>query len=142
MMGTRRHMADYSTVGIWTRCPSCADEAVAVVQFWGRRGDTRARLVDFRCGTGGWVDAGAVLAAPNGPGRPVQRVEFAIDALDIAAIRPFWKAVLDYVDEPGGAPDGPLIDPAEQLPSLWFQQMDARRPQRNRIHLDLDVAHD
>lgn len=24
----------------------------------------------------------------------------------------------------------------------WFQQMDAPRPQRNRIHLDLDVPHD
>jgi 4a-hydroxytetrahydrobiopterin dehydratase len=85
---------------------------------------------------------GFALAAPTGPGRPVQLIEFAIDALDIAAIRPFWKAVLGYVDEPGAGPEGPLVDPAGQLPSLWFQQMDAPRPQRNRIHFDLDVAHD
>lgn len=85
---------------------------------------------------------GLTLAAPTGPGRPVQLIEFAIDALDIAAIRPFWKSVLGYVDEPGAGPEGPLIDPAGQLPSLWFQQMDAPRPQRNRIHFDLDVAHD
>ena len=85
---------------------------------------------------------GLALAAPTGPGRPVQLLEFAIDALDISAIRPFWKAVLDYVDEPGAGPNGPLIDPAGQLPSVWFQQMDAPRPQRNRIHFDLDVAHD
>jgi len=25
---------------------------------------------------------------------------------------------------------------------LWFQQMDAPRPQRNRIHLDVWVPHD
>lgn len=85
---------------------------------------------------------GFALAAPSGPGRPVQLIEFAIDALDIAAIRPFWKAVLDYVDAPGAGPAGPLIDPAGLMPSLWFQQMDAPRPQRNRIHFDLDVAHD
>lgn len=41
-------MGQYSTVGIWTRCPSCADAAVAVVQFQ-RHADARARLLDFRC---------------------------------------------------------------------------------------------
>ena len=25
---------------------------------------------------------------------------------------------------------------------MWFQQMDAPRPQRNRIHLDVTVPHD
>ena len=35
--------------------------------------------------------------------RPVQALEMAIDAIDIPAIRPFWKAVLGYVDEPGEA---------------------------------------
>jgi 4a-hydroxytetrahydrobiopterin dehydratase len=75
--------------------------------------------------------------------RPVQMLELAIDAMDIAAIRPFWKAVFGYTDEPG--PDGPgdgLVDPAGQLPTLWFQQMDAPRPQRNRVHFDITVAHD
>ena len=33
-------------------------------------------------------------------------VEVAIDALDIDAVRPFWKAILDYVDEPLSDPDG------------------------------------
>ena len=32
--------------------------------------------------------------------RPVQAVELAVDALDIPAVRPFWKAVLGYVDPP------------------------------------------
>ena len=33
--------------------------------------------------------------------RSVQVLEIAIDALDIAGIRPFWKAVLGYTDEVG-----------------------------------------
>jgi pterin-4a-carbinolamine dehydratase len=75
--------------------------------------------------------------------RPVQMLEMAIDALDIAAIRPFWKAVLAYADEPGGSgPQDAIVDPAGQLPAIWFQQMAAPRPQRNRIHFDITVAHD
>ena len=75
--------------------------------------------------------------------RPVQSLEIAIDALDIPAIRPFWKAVLAYADEPGaGGAEDAIVDPVGQLPTVWFQQMDAPRPQRNRIHLDVTVAHD
>jgi 4a-hydroxytetrahydrobiopterin dehydratase len=75
--------------------------------------------------------------------RPVQMLEMAIDAVDIPAIRPFWKAVLAYVDEPGSqGPQGAIVDPAGQLPAIWFQQMDAPRPQRNRVHFDITVAHD
>ena len=72
--------------------------------------------------------------------RSVQGLEIAIDALDIPAVRPFWQAVLGYVDEPGqdGPPSG-LVDPAGQGPAVWFQQMDAPRPQRNRIHFDVSV---
>ena len=82
-------------------------------------------------------------AVSAGSPRPVQMLEMAIDAMDIPAIRPFWKAVLGYVDEPGG--DGPhdaIADPAGQLPAIWFQQMDTPRPQRNRVHFDITVAHD
>lgn len=81
--------------------------------------------------------------AVGGLPRSEQTLEIAIDALDIAAVRPFWKAVLAYGDEPGR--DGPtdaLVDPLGQGPAVWFQQMDAPRPQRNRIHLDLSVPHD
>ena len=52
----------------------------------------------------------------------VQALEIAVDALDIAAVRPFWRALLDYVDEPQGVG---LVDPRGQSPALWFQQMDA-----------------
>jgi 4a-hydroxytetrahydrobiopterin dehydratase len=75
--------------------------------------------------------------------RPVQMLEMAIDALDIGAVRPFCKAVMAYVDEPGGkGPEAAIVDPREQLPAIWFQQMDAPRPQRNRVHFDITVAHD
>lgn len=75
--------------------------------------------------------------------RPVQTLELAIDAMDIGAVRPFWKAVMAYVDEPGGSgPEDAIVDPAGQLPAIWFQQMDTERPQRNRVHFDITVAHD
>ena len=79
----------------------------------------------------------------SGGERAVQVIEIGIDALDAAAIRPFWRAVLGYVDEPGrfGPWDG-LVDPLGQGPAVWFQRMDAPRPQRNRLHLDVSVPHD
>jgi pterin-4a-carbinolamine dehydratase len=75
--------------------------------------------------------------------RSVQILEIAIDALDTAAIRPFWKAVLGYTDEVGADDSGdPLVDPVGQGPAIWFQQMDPARTERNRIHFDVCVPHD
>jgi 4a-hydroxytetrahydrobiopterin dehydratase len=82
------------------------------------------------------------LAADGGGAGPVQMLEIAIDALDIPAVRPFWRAVLGYQDEPGPAGANGLVDPAGQGPAFWFQQMDAPRPQRNRFHVDVSVPHD
>jgi 4a-hydroxytetrahydrobiopterin dehydratase len=88
----------------------------------------------------GLTPAGSITAESP---RPVQALELAIDAIDIPAIQPFWKAVLGYVDDPGGGgPSCAIVDPAGQLPAIWFQQMDAPRPQRNRVHFDVVVAHD
>jgi len=80
----------------------------------------------------------------TGPaGRPVQVLEIAIDVLDAAKVRPFWQAVLGYVDQPGqSGPLAGLIDPLGQGPAFWFQQMEEPRPQRNRIHFDISVPHD
>ncbi|PVU84243.1 pterin-4-alpha-carbinolamine dehydratase [Cellulomonas sp. WB94] len=72
-------------------------------------------------------------------------LEIAIDALDIPGVYPFWQAVLGYAPEELPNADDPspaLVDPAGLGPSVWFQQMDVPRPQRNRIHLDLTVPHD
>jgi 4a-hydroxytetrahydrobiopterin dehydratase len=87
--------------------------------------------------------AGGDGADGAGTVRSAQILEIAIDAMDIAAIRPFWRAVLGYGDEAGkSGPTDALVDPAWESPSIWFQQMDAPRPQRNRIHFDVSVPHD
>jgi pterin-4a-carbinolamine dehydratase len=90
-------------------------------------------------------EAGLLTEPEIGTGAPrsVQTLEIAIDALDIARIRPFWKAVLGYADEAGAdGPADPLVDPVGQGPAVWFQQQDLPRPQRNRIHFDICVPHD
>jgi 4a-hydroxytetrahydrobiopterin dehydratase len=89
----------------------------------------------------------SLAAAAGAVSEPVasQAVEIGIDAMDIDAVRPFWKAVLGYVDDaPAGSTDQVVAirDPARFGPPVWFQQMDEPRPQRNRIHLDVTVPHD
>ena len=83
----------------------------------------------------------SVLVHQRG-GRPVPtaltELEIAIDTMDASAILPFWAAVLGY--EPDG--DDALVDPQRIGPGVWFQQLDEPRPVRNRIHLDVTVAHD
>ncbi len=66
-----------------------------------------------------------------------QAVEVAIDALDIPAVRPFWRAVLGYEEV-----DGALVDPVGTAAPFWFQQMDAPRTQRGRFHIDVSVGED
>ena len=68
----------------------------------------------------------------------LQAVQVAIDALVIPDVLPFWQAVLGYLK----VDDADLIDPRLAGPPFWFQQMDAPRPQRNRIHIDVYVSQD
>jgi len=90
----------------------------------------------------GLETAGTTTAASGGA-RPVQLLELAIDAIDIAAVRPFWKAVMAYEDEPGhDGPEDAIVDPTRHGPTIWFQQMGRPRLQRNRIHFDITVPHD
>src|SRR5665647_3764122 len=93
--------------------------------------------------------ATALICAARATSRSVrppapQVLEIAVDALDIPAVRPFWKAVLGYDDDlpQAGDPEPALIDREGIGPAVWFQQMDAPRPQRNRIHLDVTVPQD
>jgi 4a-hydroxytetrahydrobiopterin dehydratase len=98
-----------------------------------------AAVSDLGLATDPEIDAVASGSAP----RSVQILEIAIDTLDIALILPFWKAVLGYGDEPGATgPQNAIVDLVGQGPAIWFQQMDAPRPQRNRIHFDISVPHD
>lgn len=68
----------------------------------------------------------------------VQDVQVAIDAQVHADVMPFWRAVLGY--DAVGEED--LVDPHGRNAPFWFQEMDAPRPQRNRIHVDVAVPHD
>jgi len=68
----------------------------------------------------------------------VQIVQVAIDALVHADVMPFWRAVLGYKQ----VGDEDLLDPRSEGPPFWFQQMDAPRTERNRIHIDVFVPHD
>lgn len=104
-------------------------------------GGLSERDVDLARAISALASRGGLTAEPAAP----VAVEVAIDALDIDAVRPFWKAVLGYVDAPGiaeGATVDVIVDPARIGPPFWFQQMDEPRPQRNRIHLDVSVPAD
>ena len=163
-IGWRLVLGELRTQVLTGSLPLAADvagRAAAVPEAQGHlRMGVRADRVVFSLQTAGWVTARDVELAhqisavaeefrlttqtgADGPGRSVQVLEIGIDAMEIAKIRPFWKAVLAYADEPGreGPPNG-LVDPVGPGPAIWFQQMDAPRPQRNRIHFDVSVPHD
>ena len=92
------------------------------------------------------LEISALAAGAGATAHPsaVRALEVAIDAMDIDAVRPFWKAILGYADALP-RPDGQvvaIVDPVRIGPAFWFQQMDEPRPQRNRIHIDVTVPHD
>lgn len=68
----------------------------------------------------------------------IQTVQVTIDALVSADVMPFWAAVLGY-ERRADNPDEDLVDPRWRGPSIWFQDMDGPRPQRNRVHIDVWV---
>ena len=126
-MDVRRDLVDFTLQSPATASITQQDTVLA------RR--ISAALADLGVRTS--ADAGTAAA------RSAQILEIAIDAVDIAAIRPFWKAVMGYGDEADrSGPRDVLADPLAQGPTIWFQQMDAPRPQRNRIHFDMSVPHD
>ena len=161
-LGWRYVLGEFRTQVLTGSLPLAADvagRAAALPDVEGHlRMDIRADrlLLSLQTAEAGWVTTrDAELARrlsalteefrlTTQPGdRSVQVLEIAIDALDIPAIRPFWKAVLGYADEPGrSGPQDALVDPLGQGPAIWFQQMDAPRPERSRIHLDISVPHD
>jgi 4a-hydroxytetrahydrobiopterin dehydratase len=81
--------------------------------------------------------AAARLRATADPAS-VQHVQVAIDASDIASVRPFWHAVLGYAN----VGDEDLLDEHRQGPSFWFQRMVPARTGRDRFHIDIYVPHD
>ena len=76
---------------------------------------------------------------------PLRFVQLGLDAVDVAAARAFWTAVLGYQLDPRTHVTD-ICDPRRLNPEIIFQEMDAseedRRRQRNRIHFDLFVPSD
>ena len=70
----------------------------------------------------------------------VSELELALDTADVAAVGPFWAALLT------GSPDSldgdDVVDPSGRVPLLWFQHTDAHETPRQRFHIDLWVPHD
>jgi len=68
----------------------------------------------------------------------LQLVNVTLDTLVGADVLPFWRALLGYHQ----IGDDHLFDPSRRGPGFGLQQMDAARPHRNRLHLDIAVPHD
>lgn len=70
----------------------------------------------------------------------VTQLELALDTAGLAAVGPFWAAVLT------GTPDSlkgdDVVDPGGRVPLLWFQHSEAHEVPRQRFHIDLWVPHD
>lgn len=109
-------------------------DGVSVRMFTVRPGGVSARDADLARQISDAARAQGLASDPS----LVQFVQIAIDALDIATVRPFWHAVLGYAE----VGDEDLVDDLRRGPTLWFQEMDGPRPQRNRIHVDLFVPRD
>jgi 4a-hydroxytetrahydrobiopterin dehydratase len=87
-----------------------------------------------------------ILAAAREVGATVgalpERTEICVDAADIEAVRPFWRAIMGYREFRTTVGTTELQDPAGRGPAVWFQQMDDARQERNRLHLDIYVPTD
>ena len=70
----------------------------------------------------------------------VAELELALDTADLAAVGPFWSALLT------GSPDhvhgDDVVDPSGRVPLLWFQHTVAHETPRQRFHFDVWVPHD
>jgi len=66
--------------------------------------------------------------------------ELALDTADFARVKPFWRALLGYVDNP--EVDDEVRDRDGRLPTLWFQGTQPHEVPRQRFHLDVHVPHD
>jgi 4a-hydroxytetrahydrobiopterin dehydratase len=69
---------------------------------------------------------------------PIARYTLAIDTVDPAGIRDFWRVGMGYVEAISGD-QVELRDPRGIAPTVWFQRMQLQRPDRNRIHVDVYV---
>ena len=76
---------------------------------------------------------------------PLRFLQIGFDAVDVAAVREFWRLALRYEQDPRPHVTD-IFHPHRLGPTLFFSSMDAadhaRRAQRNRIRLELLVPAD
>ena len=70
----------------------------------------------------------------------VAELELALDTADLAAVGPFWSALL--TGSPASLRGDDVVDPSGRVPLLWFQHTDAHETPRQRFHIDLWVPPD
>jgi len=68
----------------------------------------------------------------------VQEVQLAISAKPDAVDLGFWRAVLGYAPM---SPDN-AVDPLGHGTTVWMQELDAAKPLRHAMHIDVSVAHE
>jgi 4a-hydroxytetrahydrobiopterin dehydratase len=72
----------------------------------------------------------------------VQNLLIIPGATDIAAVMPFWRAILGYTPR-ADSPDEDLVDPHDRGPAFWFESMQEPRPDGGgAIHVAVWVPSD
>lgn len=67
-------------------------------------------------------------------------LELALDTADLAAVGPFWAALL--TGSASALDGGDIFDPNGRMPVVWFQPTDSHETPRQRFHVDVWVPHD
>lgn len=70
----------------------------------------------------------------------LSQFELALDTADLAAVGPFWAALL--TGDAAAVDGNDIIDPGGRSPNLWFQATEAHVEPRQRFHVDLWVPDD
>ena len=81
----------------------------------------------------------SAVARSNGatPDRgSIQEVQLAIAARPDDIDKPFWAAVLGYEH----LADDNVVDPLAHGSTVWMQELDAEKPLRHAMHVDVSVA--
>jgi 4a-hydroxytetrahydrobiopterin dehydratase len=66
----------------------------------------------------------------------IQEVQLAVAAKADAIDKPFWAAVLGYTP----LADDNVVDPLGHGSTVWMQELDAEKPLRHAMHVDVSVA--
>jgi 4a-hydroxytetrahydrobiopterin dehydratase len=90
------------------------------------------RYVDLARAVSAVARAHGALADRTG----AQEVQLAIAAKPDAVDVGFWRAVLGYT----GLADDNAIDPLGHGSTVWMQELDAAKPLRHAMHVDMSVA--